>query len=108
MANIITEEQILKVIRAKNEPELDRDVVSLGWLRDLKVDNGNVTFRLVLPVPIFPSKREFARSLDQAISALPGVKSVEPLAMISAAADVWLLTTIAFKPFGRSPFSWTS
>ena len=77
MANTITQSEVLEAIKTKIDPELERDAVTLGWVRDLKIDDGKVSLTLVLPVPIFPSKTEFAESLDQTISTLPGVKSVE-------------------------------
>ncbi|HZS47339.1 MAG TPA: iron-sulfur cluster carrier protein ApbC [Blastocatellia bacterium] len=89
----ITEQEILDALRKHSDPELDRDVVTLGWLRDLKVDNGNVSFRLVLPVPIFQSKRHFAETLDRAVSALPNVKSVR----IDLQADIPPAPTIPGK-----------
>jgi len=76
MANTITQAEVLAAIQKINDPDLERDAVTLGWVQDLTIAGGNVGFRLVLPVPVFSNKRKFAESLDAAISALPNVNAV--------------------------------
>src|SRR5258708_32665859 len=94
MANTITQAEVLAAIQTKKDPELDRDAVTLGWIRDLTIANGNVGFRLVLPVPVFPSKREFADLLDKTISSLPNVKSVA----ITVESEIPVSPVIPDKP----------
>lgn len=72
-----TEAQVLEVLKTVQDPELGRDVVSLGMINNLKVVDGNVAITLVLTTPACPVRDEFQESVKQAILAIPGVKSAE-------------------------------
>ncbi len=73
----ITTEQVLQALSAVNDPELGRDVVTLGMIKDLTVKDGKVRFTLELTTPACPVKDEFKASCQQAVTALAGVESVE-------------------------------
>ena len=49
--NSVKEEDVLKALSAVIDPDLKKDVVSLGMIRDLKIEDGNVSFRFVLTTP---------------------------------------------------------
>ena len=51
---IPTQAQILDVLRRVQDPELHRDLVSLGMVKDLAVQDGAVSFTLELTTPAFP------------------------------------------------------
>jgi ATP-binding protein involved in chromosome partitioning len=69
-------EAILSALSRVNDPELHRDVVSLGMIRDLTVDGGAVSLRLVLTTPACPVRRDFQEMVEEAVRAVPGVHSV--------------------------------
>jgi ATP-binding protein involved in chromosome partitioning len=94
MANKITEADVLAAIATKKDPDLGQNAVELGWVRDVKVVDGNIGVRLVLPVPVFPRKREFAESLNNAISSLSNVRSVA----ITVESDIPASPVIPDKP----------
>ena len=50
----VTEEQILGVLKRVQDPDLRKDIVSLGFIRNLKVDSGKVSFDLNLTTPACP------------------------------------------------------
>ena len=52
----ITEETVLNSLRQIIDPDLRKDIVSLGFIKDLKIDGGNVAFRIVLTTPACPVK----------------------------------------------------
>ena len=54
----ITEEIILNALRQINDPDLHKDIVTLGFIKDLKIDGGAVSFRIVLTTPACPVKEE--------------------------------------------------
>ncbi|HYC77903.1 MAG TPA: Mrp/NBP35 family ATP-binding protein, partial [Planctomycetota bacterium] len=58
------------------DPDLKRDVVSLGEIRDLKVEGGAASFVLVLPTPAHPSRDRLRADVEAAVRATPGVASV--------------------------------
>ena len=44
----LTEELILNALREIIDPDLHKDIVTLGFIKDLKIDGGAVSFRIVL------------------------------------------------------------
>jgi ATP-binding protein involved in chromosome partitioning len=63
------------------DPELGRDVVSLGMIKDLRlttVDAGtNVSFTFELTTPACPMRSQLEQMVRQAVSSLPGIASVD-------------------------------
>ena len=50
----LNEQLILDSLRQIQDPDLHKDIVTLGFIRDLKIDGGNVSFRIVLTTPACP------------------------------------------------------
>ena len=50
----ITEERIINALRKVQDPELHRDIVSLGMVKNLAVAQGNVRFTVELTTPACP------------------------------------------------------
>jgi ATP-binding protein involved in chromosome partitioning len=73
----LTEQNVLDALRAIIDPDLHKDIVTLGFVRDLRVENGAVSFRIVLTTPACPVKEEMEMDARRIVSALPGVKSVQ-------------------------------
>jgi len=59
------------------DPDLHRDLVTLGMIEDLAVTGGRVTFTLVLTTAACPLKAEIEDSCRVAVRALPWVEAVE-------------------------------
>jgi ATP-binding protein involved in chromosome partitioning len=72
----LNQQLILDSLRQIKDPDLHKDIVTLGFIRDLKIDGGNVSFRIVLTTPACPVKSEMESAAKQIVSALPGVSSV--------------------------------
>ena len=75
MRSRITTEEILKALSAVQDPDLDRDIVSLGFVKDLEVSNHLVSFTLQLGSPACPVKEQMVETAKQAVKAL-GVSDV--------------------------------
>jgi ATP-binding protein involved in chromosome partitioning len=73
----ITQADVLSALSKVNEPELHKDLVSLNMIRDLKIIGDKVSFTVVLTTPACPLKSQIEREARQAVSAIPGVASVE-------------------------------
>ncbi len=71
------EEQVLNVLKKVQDPDLRKDIVSLGFIRNLKVDNGTVAFDLNLTTPACPVKDQMRDEAVALVKALPGVQNVE-------------------------------
>jgi ATP-binding protein involved in chromosome partitioning len=72
----ITEQAIVDALRQIRDPDLHKDIVTLGFIKDLKIDGGNVSFRIVLTTPACPVKAEMENAARELVGALPGVTSV--------------------------------
>lgn len=58
---------VLNALRAVNDPDLRRDIVSLGFVKDLAVADGRASFTIELTTPACPVKDQMR---DQAIAAV--------------------------------------
>ncbi|MDQ2855734.1 MAG: Mrp/NBP35 family ATP-binding protein [Acidobacteriota bacterium] len=72
----ISEASVLDALRQINDPDLHKDIVTLGFIRDLKIDGGIVSFRIVLTTPACPVKAEMESAAKDLVGALPGVLAV--------------------------------
>ena len=73
----LTRESILDVLRSVRDPDLNRDIVSLNFVRDLELQGSTVRFRLVLNTPASPAKAKLQEVARQAIGSVAGVEAVE-------------------------------
>ncbi len=58
------------------DPDLRKDIVTLGFIRDLTVREGKVAFRIVLTTPACPVKEQMESEAIRLVSAIPGVTGV--------------------------------
>ena len=73
----ISEEKILEALSQIIDPDLRKDIVKLGFVRDLEVNGGDVSFRIVLTTPACPVKEQMESQAHEVVSALEGVSSVK-------------------------------
>jgi ATP-binding protein involved in chromosome partitioning len=73
----LTADQVLGALGKVLDPELHKDLVSLNMIRDVKIEAGVVTFRLVLTTPACPLRERIASEARAAVAALPGVREVD-------------------------------
>ncbi len=76
-SGVVTEEQVLGVLKGVQDPDLRKDIVSLGFIRNLKVESGNVTFDLNLTTPACPVKDQMRDQAVDLVKRLPGVEKIE-------------------------------
>src|SRR2546423_12944250 len=72
----VTEQLVLDALRQIQDPDLHKDIVTLGFIQDLRIDGGSVSFRIVLTTPACPVKAEMESAARDLVGALPGVSSV--------------------------------
>lgn len=72
----ITEEQVRNALSQVHDPELGRDLVSLGMVRNIEIEGDRVSFELVLTTPACPLRENLTEMARQAVSRLPGVREV--------------------------------
>jgi ATP-binding protein involved in chromosome partitioning len=73
---VVTEPQILDALRVVQDPDLHRDIVTLGFVKDIKICDGNVAFKIELTTPACPVKDLLKTQAEQVVAALPGVTLV--------------------------------
>jgi len=73
----IAEKDVLEALRAVKDPDLHKDIVSLGFIKDLKIEGGNVTFKVELTTPACPMKEQLKSECLEKVGRLPGVKDVQ-------------------------------
>src|SRR5215217_1890554 len=73
----VSEEQVLKALSNIIDPDLHKDVVSLGFIKNLKIEGGNVSFDFELTTPACPVKDRFLEQARQLVGQVPGVERVD-------------------------------
>ena len=70
------EERVLGELSKVLDPDLGKDIVSLGFIRNLKIEDGAVAFDLNLTTPACPVKDEMRDEAAALVEALSGVTKV--------------------------------
>jgi ATP-binding protein involved in chromosome partitioning len=73
----LTEENVLQALKAVNDPDLHRDIVTLNFVKNLRISGKDVSFTLVLTTPACPVRDQFKADSERAIrSAIADVGKV--------------------------------
>ncbi|MBI3322248.1 MAG: Mrp/NBP35 family ATP-binding protein [Candidatus Omnitrophica bacterium] len=73
---MVTEQQVIDALKRVQDPELHRDVISLGMIKEVEVSGDTIALTLVLTTPACPVRQQFEQDVRSAVAALPGVKQV--------------------------------
>ncbi|MCL4811090.1 MAG: P-loop NTPase [Vicinamibacteraceae bacterium] len=73
---MVTESAVLEALRAVRDPDLHRDIVSLGFVKHVQVTEGEVAFTIELTTPACPVKDQMKAQAEAAVRQLAGVSSV--------------------------------
>ena len=73
---LITQENVLDALRKVQDPELHRDIVSLGMVKNLDVSNGKVRFTVELTTPACPLRETIDADCRRALAGI-GVNDFE-------------------------------
>ncbi len=79
----ITKEQVLEALKHVEDPDLKKDLVTLGMIKDLEVDGNNVSFTVVLTTPACPMKELIHRNCVNAIAQYIGEEAIVNVKMTS-------------------------
>ena len=85
-----TEADVLNALRAVRDPDLNQDIVALGFVKDLRICASNIAFQIELTTPACPVKELMRSQAERAVKALPGVDqvAVEMTARVTASRPV--------------------
>src|ERR671926_151052 len=87
MAVATREQEVLDALRVVRDPDLHRDIVSLGFVQNLKIDpRGDVAFDINLTTPACPVKDDLKNQARMAVANLPWVTDVHVTMTANTAA----------------------
>jgi ATP-binding protein involved in chromosome partitioning len=73
----VKQASVLKALKVVMDPDLHRDIVSLGFIQDLKIEGDRVAFTIELTSPACPVKDQLRDQARAAVMQLPGVSAVD-------------------------------
>ena len=73
----MTPELVLDALKGVIDPDLRRDIVSLGFIKNLVIDGGRVSFAIELTTPACPVKDQMKAQAEELVRGLPGVTDVD-------------------------------
>jgi ATP-binding protein involved in chromosome partitioning len=76
MTNPVTPAAILDALRPIIDPDFGKSIVDLGFIKNLKISGGDVSFAIELTTPACPIKAEFEKSARERVLAVSGVEKV--------------------------------
>jgi ATP-binding protein involved in chromosome partitioning len=71
----VTQEQVLDVLRTVQDPDLHKDIVALGFVKDVVIKGGEVDFTIQLTTPACPVRDQMKAEAEQKVAALSGVSA---------------------------------
>jgi ATP-binding protein involved in chromosome partitioning len=77
MQAALDRDAVLNALRVVMDPDLRRDIVSLGFVKDVAIANDRVAFTIELTTPACPVKEQMRDQATAAVRALPGVAAVD-------------------------------
>ena len=78
---MVSKTDVSEVLRAIVDPDLHQDIVSLGFLKEVEIEDDHVMVQIHITTPACPVRDEFKSQAEQLIGDLPGVKSVTVMIM---------------------------
>src|ERR1051325_7346680 len=75
MSQMPDRDAVLNALRVVMDPDLRRDIVSLGFVKDVVTDKGAVSLTIELTTPACPVKDQMRDQAVAVVQALPGVST---------------------------------
>ena len=73
----VTQQQVFDQLRTVNDPELNRDLVTLNMVKKVDVEGSRVRVHIELTTPACPLKDRIRADVEKAVGAIDGVKVVD-------------------------------
>jgi len=76
MGNSVTSNDILTALRQVQDPDLKKDIVTLGFVRKAQASGSQVDIEITVPTPIFPGYEKMRLEISKRVQGLPGVSAI--------------------------------
>src|SRR3972149_10048445 len=76
MSMAVTEKEILAALSKIQDPDLHKDIVALGFVQNIKIQDSQVNFDIVLPPPACRVKDQMRDEAQKRVGSLSGVSKV--------------------------------
>jgi ATP-binding protein involved in chromosome partitioning len=70
-------DQVLTKLATVVDPDLKKDIVSMGMIKDMELNDGNLKFTLELTTPACPFNDQIEQDVRKAVAELDGIKNFE-------------------------------
>ncbi len=74
---VLDQQAVLDALKVVTDPDLHRDIVGLGFVKDLRIDGSRVAFTIELTTPACPVKDQMRDQARAAVMNVPGVSVVD-------------------------------
>ena len=68
---------VIEALRGVIDPELHKDIVTLGMAKNIQVNDGRVSLLVTLTTPACPLRETIERDIRAALAKVPGINSVD-------------------------------
>lgn len=74
---MVSEKLILTALKHVLDPEIGVNIVDLGLVYEVKVENGDVYIQMTMTTPGCPLHESISKGAEEAVRQLPGIESVK-------------------------------
>ena len=73
---MVDDAQVRKALEAVIDPELNRNLIELGMVKEVQIEDGRIDVTVALTTPACPLTNQIEADVKREVMALPGVKDV--------------------------------
>jgi ATP-binding protein involved in chromosome partitioning len=84
----LNQSDIIKALSTVNDPDLKKDLVTLGMVKDVAVSDGKISFTVVLTTPACPLKEKIRQDCEDAIRKIAGNEVKVEIMMTSSVTSL--------------------
>ena len=74
---MVSNKEVLNALSVIIDPDFKKDIVSLGFIKNINIKDDAVSLDIELTTPACPIKNEFQKSAEKILTGLDGVKNVK-------------------------------
>src|SRR3970040_2764732 len=71
--NMVAVDEVLKTLSTVIDPDLKKDLVSMGMIKDLEINGNDLKVTLELTTPACPFNDEIEQDVRKAVSSIPEI-----------------------------------